>query len=161
MGPFRNGSVLVGVPVHRHPVNLAEKPLDDHRRDVSTTVGTIIDDESLLVELRIVPSRELVQSLRSHIRDIDVAHLAAGFLLDGADVPHHPLVVLKRIFIGDRLDNDLAPALGGRLVDGQFDKFVSFSDKEPVDVVNVLKRLSVNGRDEIALGDIHSRFGQR
>ena len=161
MGPFRNGSVLVGVPVHRHPVNLAQKPLDDHRRDVSTTVGTIIDDESLLVELRIVPACELVKSLRSHVRDIDVAYLAAGFLLDGADVPHHPLVVFERIFIGDRLDHDLASSLGGRLADGQFDKFVSFSDKEPVDVVNVLKRLSVNGCDEIALGDIHSRFGQR
>ena len=113
MGPFRNGSVLVGVPVHRHPVNLAQKPLDDHRRDVSATVGAVIDDKSLLVELRIVPSRELVKTLRPHVRDVDVAHLAAGFLLDGADVPHHPLVVLKRIFIGDRLDHDLASSLGG------------------------------------------------
>ena len=69
--------------------------------------------------------------------------------------------MLKRIFIGDRLDHNLAPALGGRLADGQFDKFVSFSDKEPVDVVNVLKRLSVNGRDEVTLSDVHSRLSQR
>ena len=161
MGSLRDGSVLVGVPVHRHPVDLAQKPLDDHRRDVSATVGAVIDDESLLVELRIVPACELVKTLRPHVWDVDVAHLAAGLLLNGTDVLHNPFVMLKRIFIGDRLDNDLAPALGGRLVDGQFDKFVSFSDKEPVDVVNVLKRLSVNGCDEIALGDIHSRFGQR
>ena len=112
MGSLRDGSVLVGVPVHRHPVDLAQKPLDDHRRDVSATVGAVIDDKSLLVELRIVPACELVQSLRSHVRDIDVAYLAAGLLLNGTDVPHHPLVVFERIFIGDRLDHDLASSLG-------------------------------------------------
>ena len=94
-----HGAVEGRSAAHRHPIRFAGEALEDHRRNVAATVGTVVDDESLLVELRIEVARELVQPLRTHVGDIDVADLTARSLVHLGDIVLHPLIMVERILV--------------------------------------------------------------
>ena len=156
MRTLRNGPVEGGTATHGHPVHLTLETLDDHRGNISAAVGTVVDDQGLLVKLRIVVAGKFVQTLGTHIRDVDVAHLAAGFLLDCLDVVLDPLVVVERILVSDRLDYHLLT-----IGKSQFGQDTGLADHQLVDVIDILQRKTVDGRDDITFLDPQTRLGQR
>ena len=156
LSTLRHGSVQRRRTRHRHPVNLTQKPLYNHRGNVSATIRTVIYDERLLVQLRVIVTHELVQALRPHVRNVDVTHLAARLLLNGLDILLNPLIMLERIFICSRRDNHLPATFGCRFINRKLAKLASFANQQLIDIVHALQRLSVNRSDIVALRNIHS-----
>ena len=63
----------------------------------------------LLTESHHLPGK-LIQTLGTHIGDIDVTHLTIGSLRHLADILLYPIVVVERILISDGAYNNLASA---------------------------------------------------
>ncbi len=69
--------------------------------------------------------------------------------------------MIERIFVSNGFDNDLLTAFCRLCVDGQLGKFTGLSYKKFVDIVNILKRSSVDCGDEVSFFDTESGFSQR
>ena len=155
MRAFRDGAGEGGTAAHRHPVYLALQALDDHRGDVAAAVFAVVNDQGFLVQLRIVVPGPLVQAFGAHVRNVDIAHLAAGFLLHGLDVLQDPLVVVERVLVGNGFDDHLLAA------DGEFGKDLGLAHKELVHIVHILEGDTVNGGDHIPFFHAESRLLER
>ena len=99
---------------------------EDHRGDVTDAVRAVVNDESFLVELRIEIFGKFVQSVYSHIGDIDISDFAARSLVNLLDVIFYPLVMIERIFFFERADHHLAGAVELRFaVERQFRRIIN------------------------------------
>ena len=98
---------MVGAAAHRQTIWFAGKTFKDHRRDVTATIGTVVDDQTFFIQLRIEITGELIQTIHAHIRDIDISNTPVSRLIHFLDVILHPVVVIQRIFLGKRADHNL------------------------------------------------------
>ena len=150
-GLVRHGLVLAAVARHAHAVDFTLKPFQDHGRNVAAAVHAVVDDERLLVELRVEELGEHVQALGAHVGDVDVADLSVRSLVHLLDVALDPFVVGQLALVRDRFYIDRAGVLAGGVVGNfQRDRFAGLADQRLVDVHEV------GGRDAVHLGDVLS-----
>ena len=50
---IRNSTDMVRTTTHGQTIRFAGKTFQDHRRYISTTIGTVVDDQTFLIQLRI------------------------------------------------------------------------------------------------------------
>ena len=161
MGGIGDGAHHGGGARHGHTVGLAQQALDNHRGDVATAVGAVVDDEGLFIELRIEVARKLVQSFRTHVGDVDVADSSARQLVHRGDVALNPFVVNKWIFIADGFHHHFSAAFGRCGVDGEFGEHVGAAIEQRIDVGGGGSRHAINGCDVVALFYVQTLVEQR
>ena len=91
--------------IHRQ---LSVQAFHNHRADIAAAIATVIDDEGLLVELRIEILGKLIQSFHTHVGDVDVTHLSVGGLAHFLHIALHPVVVIQACLISDRFHHHIA-----------------------------------------------------
>src|SRR5512141_2494447 len=149
------------VPGHLDHDHLPDEPVDDHRRDVAAAVAADVDDQGFLAQLGIEMLDELVEAVDAHVRDVDVADLAARGLVDLGDVRLHPVVVVKRVLGLDGHDDGVAGALAvGAGRDLERDLLAGRIVEGLVDVGGLVERAAVDRQDVLPFPDIDADLGQ-
>ena len=157
-----NCSVALTTTIHSHTISLTQQTLDNHRRYVTTTVSTIVDNQRLLIQLRIEITSKLVETLGAHIGDVDIAHLAVGSLRHLADILLYPVVVVERILVSDGAYNNLA-CTSSRCgaIYAELGQDVSLAYKQLIDILYARCRHTVNSYDIVTLLNAYAGLCQR
>ena len=157
-----DSAITLLATIHSHTISLTQQTLDNHRRHVSTTVSTVVDNQRLLIQLGIEVTSKLIQTLGTHIGDVDVTHLAIGSLRHLADILLHPIVVVERILVSDGAYNNLACARSrGGAVNAELGQDISLAYEQLIDILHARCRHTVNGYDIVALLNAYAGLCQR
>jgi hypothetical protein len=117
-----SGAATAGV---EHRERLAAHALEDALRHEAAAVPPDVDDQRLLVDLGVEPGVERDHAVGAHVRQVDVADLAAGLLADVLAVAADPVGVAQPALGAHRVDHDVAGAGEVRArVDGEHDVLV-------------------------------------
>ena len=95
-------SYAVRAAAHRKAVGLAGQTLQNHGRDISASIGAVVDDKPFLIKLWVEVAGKFVEAVGSHIRDVDVTYFAVGRLFHLAEVVLHPIIMIERVLFGER-----------------------------------------------------------
>ena len=104
VGRGNAGSFAVGI----HSDQDAPQTLEDDLVDEAAAVPTVIDDQGLLVELRVELPDELLHAQAAHIGQVDIGDLAAGGLVDDLAVVIDPGLLAQGQLIFHRLHGHIA-----------------------------------------------------
>ena len=92
---------------------------------------------------------------------MEVANFAAGFLRNVGHVLRDELLVIKRGFVSDGNDGDIACAfVGGLSVDAQDDLLADGANEGGVDVGQIADGLAVDGENVFAGADVDAELGE-
>src|SRR5437764_11316838 len=72
---------------------LAPQPFDQHARNVAAAIRAHIDNQCLLVDLRIVPFDEFANAVGAHIGNVNVTHAAGGRFFDLLAIVRDPIEI--------------------------------------------------------------------
>jgi len=116
----------------------------------------------LLAHLGIEGLVELAQAVAPHVRDVEVAHPAAGELLHPLPVPAYPVEVAQVRLGADRPDEHLLRFLqGGTAVEGQLDGMAELAAQQAVGVVTAIQVGAVDRQQVVADVGVDPDLGQR
>ena len=66
---------------------------DQHARHVAASICTNVDNQRLFCQLRVIPLDELANTIRSHVRNMQVADASIGGLRNALPVLIHPIEI--------------------------------------------------------------------
>ena len=103
---------------------------------------------------------KLVEAVRTHVGDVDIAHTASGLLGHMLDVVLHPLVVSELILVLDGFHHYLVCSLatGGH---GELGEHARLASQHRVDVEHCVGGHAVDSGDVIAHLHVEAGLGQR
>ena len=147
---------------HRPHGRFAAQALDDHRRDVSSTIASAVDHQGLLVELRVVELGEFIEPRNPHVGHVHVPDLASAGLLDLLDVAQDPIEVIERLLVR-RGDHRLVPGpfVLGLAVHPQDHRLAGRAHQGRIEVGHAPGRLALDRQDVVARPDLDTDLRQR
>ena len=150
-------SNTVGVHADEHP----PQPLEHDLVDEAAAVPAVIDEQRLLVELRIELPHELLHAERCHVGEVHVGDPPARGLVDHFAVVVDPGLLAQRQLARHRLHREIAALAAGVVGDRQLDGAVLFADQQAVRINGCLQLNAVDGQQVISGVYLETRCRER
>ena len=165
LGPLHlTGRGVVDQPVAVGPARkvFAAQHLDDVVGGLAATVRALVDDQRLFVHLREEHAVEVGVAGVGGVRQVDVAHLAAGRLVHQSPVGLDPVPPPQQSLVVGGLDDDVARAFAvGVGTHAQRHLLPSGALQQGEEVVRSMQVLAVDSEDVLTLVGFAARLGQR
>ena len=85
---------MVGSTTHGQTIRFTGKTFENHRGNITATIGTVVDNQTFLIQLRIKITGELIQTFYTHIRDIDISYTTIGCFVYFLDIVLYPVIMI-------------------------------------------------------------------
>ena len=146
-------------PVREHrPVQQLDEPIGN----LAAAVPALVDDQPVLLPLRHELADQLVLRVDAGALHVDVAHLAAGRLVDDLAPFFNPVAEPELDLARQALHDDL-PRVGGRRrrADREHDRLVAEPLERRPGIRFRVDRHAVDGQDVLACRDVDTGFVER
>ena len=81
--------------MHTEVGELPHKSFNDHGRNIAAAIAPYVNDQSFFGKLRVVMLHKFIQARCSHIRNMNIAGFASGFLVNVCNVLLHPFIIVQ------------------------------------------------------------------